>query len=172
MVTTFSPLPTRSPADFSQPVTVTDSTSPRLGMMTGCFTPASRVSVDGRAGLAGDRGAGGRYDLFGRRDDRPFEYRRERNMDTVRADAKDRALQHVEEALLDLRRHLRAEAAEGPRLVADDRPARLGHGPGDRLEVERHDGAKVDKLGVDAFLGEDFAGFRRVHRLHRIGDDG
>ncbi len=58
-----------------------------------------------------------------------------------------------------------------PSSIVSARPVFL-HGSDDGLGVHRADGAEIDDLGLDAFLGEFFGGLQRVGHAHRPGDDG
>ena len=93
-----------------------------------------------------------------------LERRRERHRRERRADPTDRRVEVVERLLLDLRRHLGAEAAEAHRLVGDDDPVGLAHRLDDRVDVERRQRAQVDHLGVDAVGGQLLGGGERCRR--------
>src|SRR3954471_7336889 len=71
------------------------------------------------------------------RDDELLHDGREGQRREARADALDRRVEEVERAVLEQRRHLRAEAPARDRLVRDDAAVRLLDRAHERLLVER-----------------------------------
>src|SRR5690242_5655968 len=67
-------------------------------------------------------------------------------------DPHDGCLEMIEAGLLHQRGKLRAKARGQCRLVHDDAPAGLAHRCLDRIEIERHQRAKIDDLRVNAGL--------------------
>ena len=68
------------------------------------------------------------------------------------AHPRDRRLEMIEAPLLHGGAQLGAEARRERRLVDDDAAAGLHHRRDDRVDVERHQRAQVDDLGIDALL--------------------
>ena len=73
----------------------------------------------------------------------------------------DRRVELVEGELVDRLGDLAADAAHRPGLVDDEQAMGLPDARDDRVDVERHDGAQVDHLGLDPF------GRQRLRRLER-----
>src|SRR5581483_5686475 len=114
----------------------------------------------------------GRDHVFFLRDGEPLEVQVVGHRHVAATDALDRRVQVVERVVHDLHRDLAANAPALHRLVRHDDPLRLLDGSYDRLDVERHEGAWVDYLDLDA-LGRELLGRgeRLVH--HRVhADDG
>jgi hypothetical protein len=84
----------------------------------------------------------------------------------------DRRLERVEGVLRHQRGDFRADAAQRIAFVGGDEPAGLAHGGADRLGIKRHDGARVDHLGLDAVLGQRVGGFECLAHHQRGRDDG
>ena len=104
-------------------------------------------------------------DLLGPRPVGVLERRADRHRRERRADALDRRLEVVERGGLELGGELGAEAAGGHRLVRDDGAAGAPHRLRERVEVERHERARVDHLGLDPVLAREPVG-----RLERLAD--
>ena len=78
-------------------------------------------------------------------------------------DALDRALERPEAAFLHEGGELSPEASEARGLVQDDATSGPRHGCCDRFNIERHDRAKIDELGIDAaFLDTGNEDYRRI----------
>ena len=67
---------------------------------------------------------------------------------------------------------LRADAAHRPGLVDDEQAMGARDALGDGRDVERHDGEKVDHLGLDPVAGEDLGRLQRLLDELAGGDDG
>ena len=78
----------------------------------------------------------------------------------------------VERHRLHLRRDLRAEAAVLHGLMCDHQAVGLLNRAHDRLEVERHERARVDHLGLDALGGQSLSRAHRLGHEPRQRDDG
>ena len=103
---------------------------------------------------------------------RALERRRQRMGHRIGVEARDRRVEIVIGDLVHRLAEFGADAAHRPGLVDDQKAMGLRNALGDRCDVERHDGAEVDHLGLDALGGERF---RRLERLlHELagGDDG
>ena len=74
----------------------------------------------------------------------------ERVGDGVRVQPRDRRVELVEGQLVHRLAELGADAAHRPALVDHQQPMRPPHARGDRVDVERQDGAQVDHLALDA----------------------
>ena len=81
-----------------------------------------------------------------------LHHRREGRRHVGRGDAHDRRVEPEEGFLGDDRGELAGPAAGEVVLLDDHQPAGLLHRLQDQLLVERHEGARVDHLGVDALL--------------------
>ena len=86
--------------------------------------------------------------------------------------AAGRRVEFVEGQLVDRLGDLAADAAHRPGFVDHQQAVRLPDAGDDRLDVERHDRARIDDLGLDALRGERLRRFERA--LHHLAgrDDG
>ncbi len=115
--------------------------------------PRPRHSASGTA--PGARRRGGRAPRRAMRSGidqhRPLERRRERMAHRIGVEAGDGRVEIVVGDLVHRLGELGADAAHRPGLVDDEQAVGPGDARGDRGDIERHDGAEIDHLGLDPF---------------------
>src|SRR5262249_32763127 len=88
-----------------------------------------------------------------------------------RADALNRRFQTVKRLLLDPRRQLGSEPADGHGLMGDHRAAPAAHGGADGVDVEWLERARVDYLRIDSLRGQSAGGLHSLADHPRRRDD-
>src|SRR6056297_1799363 len=156
-----SPDLTASPEDLSQLTILPVSCAiPRAGMMTSCgmdHLPAHQ--------FAGVLGHG-----FGRGHGDVFQRGAERHGHIHRPHPQNRGIKVIKRLFIDPAGDFPGDPKALVAFIDDDHAAGFLGRFEQRGLVQRHNGARVDHLGLDAFLGEDFGGgLADLH--HRRGAD-
>src|SRR3954466_9472723 len=115
----------------------------------GCsFGPAMTLPIANGLGGRDHLGDGGKSELF--------EIGRIGHRHVLARNAGDRRIQIIEGVLHDAGSDFGADAGLLPALLDRQRAAGLLDGSDDGLGIHRADGAEINHLGLDAFLGEFF----------------